>query len=76
MDDRRCCQYNIFIERLWWTIKYQYLYLHSFENTLALVCGLAEWISGYIHRKGHSSLGDRTLDEVYYGLPHPFTQAA
>jgi hypothetical protein len=43
---------------------------------LALVCGLAEWISGYNHLKGHSSLGDRTLDEVYCGLPHPFTQAA
>jgi putative transposase len=36
MDGRRRCQDNIFIERLWWTIKYQYLYLHSFENGLTL----------------------------------------
>ena len=39
MDGRRRCQDNIFIERLWWTIKYQYLYLHSFENGLALLNG-------------------------------------
>ncbi len=30
MDGRGRCQDNIFIERLWWTFKYQYLYLHSF----------------------------------------------
>jgi len=76
MDGRGRCQDNIFIERLWWTIKYQYLYLHSFENGLALRRGLAEWISGYNHVRGHSSLDDRTPDEVYYGLPHPFAQAA
>ena len=76
MDGRRRCQDNIFIERLWWTIKYQYLYLHSFENGLALRGGLAEWIRGYNQLRGHSSLDDRTPDEVYYGLPHPFAQAA
>jgi len=52
MDGRRRCQDNIFIERLWWTIKYQYLYLHSFENGLALRRGLAKWISGYNHLRG------------------------
>jgi putative transposase len=76
MDGRGRCQDNIFIERLWWTIKYQYLYLHSFENGLALRRGLAEWINGYNHDRGHSSLDDKTPDEVYYGLPHPFAQAA
>jgi len=76
MDGRRRCQDNIFIERLWWTVKYQYLYLHSFENGLALRRGLAQWINGYNQVRGHSSLDDRTPDEVYYGLPHPFAQAA
>ena len=76
MDGRRRCQDNIFIERLWWTIKYQYLYLHSFENGLALRGGLAEWIRGYNQLRGHSSLDDRTPDGVYYGLLHPFAQAA
>ncbi len=76
MDGRGRCQDNIFIERLWWTIKYQYLYLHSFDNGLVLRSGLAEWISGYNHDRGHSSLDNKTPDEVYYGLPYPFAQAA
>jgi len=76
MDGRGRCQDNIFIERLWWTIKYQYLYLHSFENGLSLRQGLAKWISKYNYDRGHSALDDRTPDEVYYGLPHPFAQAA
>ena len=75
-DSSRGSWYNIFIERLWWTIKHQYLYLHSFENGLVLRGGLAEWISDYNHVRGHSSLDDRTPDKVYYGLPHPFAQAA
>jgi putative transposase len=76
MDGRGRYQDNIIIERLWWTIKYQYLYLHSFDNGLALRRGLAEWISGYNYDRGHSALDDRTPDEVYYNLPHPFAQAA
>jgi putative transposase len=58
MDGRRRCQNNIFIERLWWTVKYQFLYLQSFENGLALRGGIAEWISGYNHVRGHSSLDE------------------
>ena len=76
MDGRGRVLDNIFIERLWWTIKYQYLYLHAFENGLALRRGLAEWIDRYNYDRGHSVLDDKTPDEVYYGLPHPFEQAA
>ncbi|PQP33566.1 IS3 family transposase, partial [Desulfobacteraceae bacterium SEEP-SAG9] len=43
---------------------------------LALQRGLADWIDGYNHDMEHSSLDDRTPDEVYYDLPHPFNQAA
>ena len=71
MDGRGRCQDNIFIERLWWTIKYQYLYLHSFDNDSALRKGLVSWIKGYNSNRGHSALDDRTPDEVYYGLPFP-----
>ena len=40
MDGRGRCQDNIFVERLWWTIKHQYLYLHSFDGGSALRKGL------------------------------------
>ena len=75
MDGRGRCQDNIFIERLWWTIKYQYLYLRSFDTGRALRQGLKEWIGYYNEERSHSSLDDRTPDEVYYGLPHPFAEA-
>jgi putative transposase len=76
MDGRGRCQDNIFIERLWWSIKHQYLYLRSFDTGRLLRQGLAEWVRYYNQERGHSSLDDRTPDEVYYGLPHPFAEAA
>lgn len=76
MDGRGRCQDNIFIERLWWTIKYHYLYLRSFDTGRALRQGLEGWIRYYNQERGHSSLDDRTPDEVYYDLPHPFAEAA
>jgi putative transposase len=44
MDGRGRCQDNIFIERLWWTIKHHYLYLHSFDGGSDLRRGLSRWI--------------------------------
>jgi putative transposase len=76
MDGRGRCQDNIFVERLWWTIKHHYLYLHSFSGGSQLRHGLSHWIGFYNEQRGHSSLDDRTPDEVYYGLPHPFAEAA
>jgi hypothetical protein len=76
MDGRGRCQDNIFVERLWWTIKHNYLYLHSFRDGSQLRTGLNEWIRYYNRERGHSSLDDRTPDEVYYCLHHPFAEAA
>lgn len=76
MDGRGRCQDNIFVERLWWTIKHHYLYLHAFDTGTELREGLIEWVRFYNHDRGHSSLDDRTPDEVYCGLPHPFAEAA
>jgi putative transposase len=76
MDGRGRCQDNIFVERLWWTLKHHYLYLHSFAGGAELRQGLSDWIRFYNHERGHSALDDRTPDEVYYGYPHPFVEAA
>jgi putative transposase len=75
MDGRGRCQDNIFVERLWWTIKHQYLYLHSFDSGSVLRKGLNTWTSFYNHDRGHSALDNRTPDEVYYGLPHLYAEA-
>jgi putative transposase len=76
MDGRGRVQDNIFIERLWWSIKYQYLYLWSFDNGAQLRQGLDQWFQLYNQERSHQALDNLTPDEVYYGLPHPFVQAA
>ena len=76
MDGRGRVQDNIFIERLWWTLKYHYLYLRSFANGSELRTGLQDWFGFYNHERSHQALDGRTPDEVYYGLPHPLTEAA
>jgi putative transposase len=76
MDGRGRCQDNIFIERLWWTLKYHYLYQWTFENGSDLRTGLKNWFEYYNHERFHQALDDLTPDEVYYGLPHPYPKAA
>ena len=76
MDGRGRVQDNIFIERLWWTLKYHYLYLYAFDNGTELRRGLHQWVDFYNHDRPHQALDNLTPDEVYYGLPHPFAMAA
>ena len=76
MDGRGRCQDNIFIERLWWTLKYQYLYLHSFDTGTDLRTGLKQWVEYYNSERPHQSLDAMTPDEVYCGLCHPLSDAA
>jgi putative transposase len=76
MDGRGRVQDNIFIERLWWTLKYQYLYLWSFTNGTELRQGLSQWFEFYNAERSHQALDNLTPDEVYFALPHPFAEAA
>ena len=76
MDGRGRVQDNIFIERLWWTTKYQYLYLRSFDNGSALRIGLVEWFRFYNQERPHQTFDILTPDEVYNGLTAPLIQAA
>ncbi len=66
MDGRGRYQDNIFIERLWWTVKYHYLYLHAFANGAELRQGLKDWFSYYNQERSHQSLNDKTPNETYY----------
>ena len=76
MDGRGRVQDNIFIERLWWTLKYQYLYLWSFGSGSELRQGLEQWFEFYNAQRFHQALDNLTPDEVYFDLPHPFAEAA
>lgn len=69
MDGRGRVFDNIFIERLWRTVKYEHLYLNEYETGLALVAGLASYFDFYNHDRPHQSLGYQTPAEVY-GIGH------
>lgn len=72
MDGKGRWMDNIFIERLWRSLKYECVYLHAFETGSTLHAGLTEWISHYNTRRPHSTLAGRTPDEAYYQIdPEP-----
>lgn len=65
MDGRGRWMDNVFIERLWRSLKYECVYLHAFETGSDLRAGLSQWIGYYNARRPHSTLAGRTPDEAY-----------
>ena len=65
MDGRGRWMDNVFIERLWRSLKYECVYLHAFETGSELRAGLTRWISYYNARRPHSTLSGHTPDEAY-----------
>jgi putative transposase len=66
MDGRGRCMDNIFTERLWRSVKYENIYIKSYDNTDEAGTGLAEYFEIYNNYSPHSSLGDLTPAEVYF----------
>src|SRR4051812_38088805 len=65
MDGRGRWRDNLFIERLWRSLKYECVYLHAFETGSELRAGLSRWIGYYNARRPHSTLAGRTPHEAY-----------
>jgi putative transposase len=65
MDGRGRCLDNVFVERLWRTVKYEYVYLWRPEDVPALIAGLRTYFGYYNEQRTHQSLEDRTPAEVY-----------
>lgn len=65
MDGRGRWMDNVFIERLWRSLKYECVYLNAFETGSELRTGLGRWIGYYNGQRPHSRLVGRTPDEVY-----------
>jgi putative transposase len=66
MDGRGRWLDNIFIERLWRTIKYEEVYLKAYESIPEARRELAAYFDFYNRRRRHQGLGNRTPDEVYW----------
>jgi len=65
MDGRGRCMDNIFIERLWRSLKYEAVYLHELTNGFRAEQVIREWIDFYNGDRPHSALGGRTPAEAY-----------
>jgi len=65
MDGRGRWMDNVFIERLWRSLKYECIYLHAFETGSEVRDGLSKWIGYYNAGRPHSGLGGITPDEAY-----------
>lgn len=66
MDGRGRVFDNIFIERLWRTVKYEHLYLYAYETVPAVAQGLDGYFHFYNTARPHQRLGYRTPVEVHY----------
>ena len=75
MDGRGRCHDNIFVERLWWTVKHEWVYLRPAADGLEQKRSLAEFFDWYNRRRPHQALGWQTPDEAYFGQRAPAAAA-
>jgi putative transposase len=67
MDGRGRALDNIFVERLWRTVKYEYVYLQEIQSVHEVRLGLQDFFHFYNHERFHQSLDYRTPAQVYLG---------
>jgi putative transposase len=67
MDGRGRALDNVFVERLWRSLKYEDVYLKAYPSVRELEAGLEGWFTFYNHERPHQSLTYRTPAEVYEG---------
>ena len=76
MDGRGRWMDNVFIERLWRSLKYECVYLNAFETGSEARAGIGRWIEYYNAARPHSALGGRTPTEAHAGLSDGIRLAA
>lgn len=71
MDGKGRWMDNVFIERLWRSLKYEKVYLSEYQTVSEARSSIADWMHFYNEDRPHSSLQDRTPNEAYGGYPAP-----
>ena len=66
MDGKGAWRDNVFVERLWRSVKYEEVYLHAYGSTSDARAGLDRYFRFYNGRRPHSSLGRKTPDQIYF----------
>jgi putative transposase len=75
MDGKGAWRDNLFVERLWKTVKYEEVYLHAYDTVTEAHQGLARYFTFYNQARPHRALDGRTPDMVYFAL-RPQLEAA
>jgi len=65
MDGKGCWRDNVFVERLWRSVKYEEVYLRAYDTVTAVRRGLKRYFTFYNERCPHQALGGVTPDQVY-----------
>ena len=68
MDGRGAWRDNVFVERLWRSVKYERVYLRAYDSVSAARADIAEYIDWYNTKRPHSKLDDQTPDQTYWQL--------
>ena len=72
MDGKGAWRDNIFVERLWRSIKYEEIYLRAYDTASTARASISRYLAFYNGRRPHSSLDRRTPDQAYFDRrPHP-----
>jgi putative transposase len=72
MDGKGAWRDNVFVERLWRSVKYEEIYLHAYDSVSTARASIGRYLAFYNGRRPHSSLDRRTPDQAYFDrLPHP-----
>lgn len=66
MDGQGCWRDNVFVERLWKSVKYEEVYLHAYDSVSHAKASLGRYLDFYNSRRPHSSLDRKTPDQVYF----------
>jgi putative transposase len=65
MDGKGRCLDNIFIERLWRSLKYENIYLHAYASVTAAKAGIGDWLNFYNEERLHQAHDYRTPRQIY-----------
>lgn len=67
MDGKGRCLDNVFVERLWRSLKYEEVYMHAYQNGVECRNGIASYFQLFNYERPHSSLGRQPPAVIYFG---------
>ena len=76
MDGKGAWRDNVFVERIWKSVKYEEVYLHAYDTVQEARASIGRYLTFYNTRRPHSSLDRKTPDHAYFNTPQPIPAAA